>query len=372
MASYRLFSSGLPTIICYAAIAFVFVSCLNGSTLSGTDPDPAPFGWEQRHVLSNAMTIDVFTPESYHENTNYPLLILNDGEQMFGSGGWNMHQVLQELIDNGEIKPVIAVAIHAGGMRNNWYVPYVDDWVRQNWGPYTPQAAEYAQAIFGEVLPFMNQNYPFDEQEVGILGASLGGLISTWMGLKFPDKIKYSASLSGSFWVAEHSIFTEVNGPYNEGHKFWFDVGTGEWNYYVPLYSSLENTGAIPGTGSFYYEVPDAQHTTHDWLQRIRFPLKVFYGTEQNPKPKSMDVVLECILSQSTPGLSFRRLNPIITLSNGVRYSLAHTATYSLISGEAELGSEGSLRNNPDTEVKVRVEYQSFSREITIPKGWCR
>ncbi|WP_428235009.1 hypothetical protein [Gracilimonas sp.] len=191
------------------------------------------------------------------------------------------------------------------------------------------------------------------------------------MGLKFPDKVKYSAGLSGSLWVADYSIFSEVEGSYDSEQKFWFDIGTNEWNYYVPLYTELDQHGVKPGENSFYYEVPNAAHVPSDWLQRIHLPLLAFFSPKTNPVPESLEVVIECIPSQSTPGRHFRRLNPIITLTNEVKYSLAHTASYSVLSGDAELGSEGSFRNNPQTEIEILVEYDSLSEAADIPVGWC-
>lgn len=347
------------------------ISCKSHSTSPGTFPGETNNAWELKYQLANGMTIDVFIPADYDENKTYPLLILNDGEQMFGNGSWSLDLKLNELIRNGDIEPIIAVAIYSNGSRNNWYIPYEDSWITQNWGAYSPQAHQYASDVINVVLPFVEELFPYNKDRVGILGASLGGLVSTWMGLKYPDTITYSASLSGSFWVADYRIFTEVSESYRADNRFWFDIGTAEWNYYVPLYSSLDQAGVKPGLQNFYYEVPDAQHTPIDWMNRIHHPLKIFFGHSDFNEIEAMEVVLECIPSQSVPGRKFRRLNPIVTLSSGVKYSLAHTATYSVLDGEAELGSEGSFRNNPETIVKILIQYQSLSQQVVIPIGWC-
>lgn len=348
------------------------ITTVGCSTPSSTDrKEPHTPRWDKQFQLNNGMVIDVFTPEGYEPDSTYPLLLLNDGESMFGNSSWNMDQILQRLISDKKIKPVVAAAIYSQGQRNNWYIPYDDRWITLNWGPYVPKAGQYAQEVFEEVIPFMVQNFAVDTSEVGILGASLGGLISTWMGLRFPEKIKYSAGLSGSLWVADYSIFSEVEGIYNSGQKFWFDIGTSEWNYYVPLYTQLDQQGVKPGENSFYYEVPGGEHLSEDWIQRIDLPLKVFFSTDKNPAPISLEVMLECIPSRSSPGKYFRRLNPVITLSNEVKYSLAHTATYSILRGDAELGTEGSFRNNPNSEIEIQVDYKSFSEIVRVPVGWC-
>jgi predicted alpha/beta superfamily hydrolase len=371
-ASFRLIKNKKSSIkrmlgLCFLAV--ILTGCPD-SPVSGICDNGSCNGNLQDYQLNNGMQITVYTPPGYDQSKEYPLLILNDGETVFPPDPSSMAIIFNTLIEEDITEPFLAVAIYSGLSRNNWYIPYEDDWVTNNWGKYEPEAELYANQIFEQVIPSLQLEYNINEEEVGIMGYSLGGLVSTWMGLTYPDQIKYSASLSGSFWVADYAIFDEVDEAYDNGQKFWFDIGTKEWNYYVPLYAALEEAGVEPGIRSFYYEVPDGRHVQSDWLERIPYPLMLFFGTEE-PEPERMEVILECIPSQSTSGLFFRRMNPIITLSNGVKYSLAHTATYTLQSGDVQLGVEGSFINNPDIISKVLVEYETFSETVSIPKGFC-
>lgn len=325
----------------------------------------------ERYTLPNGMIIDLYTPLEVNSEQSYPLLIINDGEVVFNQANWNLTTKLNKLIEANEIEPIIAVAIHTNGNRHDWYIPYLDSWIIQNWGHYTPSSKEYATSIFELLIPFIKKQYKIEENRIGILGTSLGGLVSTWIGIHYPEHIRYSASLSGSFWVNDYQIFNEVDSIENLDQKFWFDIGTNEWNYYVPLYKALDEKGLKPGVQNFYYEVPDARHTNADWLKRIHLPLKLFYGTDAELTPESMEVHLECIQSQSVPERKFRRLNPVVTLVNGVKFSLAHKAIYELKSGEVQLGTEGSFLNNPDIESKVLITYGELSDTVVIPIDWC-
>lgn len=322
------------------------------------------------YELDNGMVIDIYLPLEYNPNSRYPVLILNDGEVIFSETYWNMGNRLNRLIEQEFIEPIIAIAVYNSGRRMDWYIPYRDQWIIDNMGAYESKAEWYADQILNNLLPAVNEMHPIDMTRVGIVGASFGGLISTWMGLKYPDQITYSASLSGSFWVDDYRIFEEVAGSYKPENLFWFDIGTSEWNYYVPLYYNLDQAGITPGEQSFYLEVPGGRHTESDWLKRIHYPLILFFGTTE-PEPVEMNIVLECIPSQSTPGLKFRRMNPIVTLSNNVQFSLAHAAEYTIISGEAELGTEGSFRNNSDTEAHIQIDYLNFTEIVTIPRMYC-
>ena len=324
--------------------------------------------------LKSGMVVEVSLPPNYADTVLYPVMFFNDGESVFSSNGLNAKFIIDDLINNQSISPIITVAIFSQGRRNNLYIPYTDDWITRNWGPYKSESEIYASLIINDLIPFLETQFSLDREEVGIMGYSLGGLVSTWMGLKYPDHIKYSASLSGSFWVSDYQIFDEVKeSGYNPENKFWFDIGatTGEWNYYVPLYVALDSVGSEPGEQSFYYEDKGARHVFSDWRKRLELPLKLFFAPSETSKEK-MDVVLQCIQSAQNPGLRFKRMNPIVTFSNNAKYSLAHTAKYTLKSGEGQLGSEGSFLNEAGEELKVLVEYLDFSEEITIPENYCR
>ncbi|MFN1835391.1 alpha/beta hydrolase [Balneola sp. MJW-20] len=361
-------------------LAFIFsAASLLALTSCKDDPasefcstgDPDCISSLYRGTFENGIIYDLYLPPKYDESEAYPLMIFNDGEVIFGSGSWELDTILDDMITNELIEPVIVLALFSMGNRNDWYVPYDDSWITQNWGPYSPRASEYADMVINEILPAMEADYPLDLSRTGIAGVSLGGLVSTWMGLKYPETFKYSASLSGSFWVADYEIFNEVTESYDDGQEFWFDIGTGEWNYYVPLYKALDEAGVEPGERSFYYEDKDAVHSDLYWINRIKYPLQLFYGTSE-ALPSSMEVLLECIPSFTQSGLKFRRMNPVITTTNAVKYSLAHAASYTLKVGSAELGTEGSFLNDPATEVRVQVDYLDFSEEVVIPMGFCR
>jgi enterochelin esterase-like enzyme len=357
--------------------SLLFLACVD---LSSNDPNPTV---EEntcagegiiKCVLKSGMVVDVSLPPNYSDTVKYPIMFLNDGESVFSANGLNAKFIIDNLIKTESIEPIITVAIYSQGRRNNLYIPYSDEWIVRNWGPYKSESEIYASLIINDLIPFLETQFSLDNEEVGIMGYSLGGLVSTWMGLKYPEYIKYSASLSGSFWVADYQIFNEVKETgYDIENKFWFDIGatTGEWNYYVPLYSALDTAGVKPGEQSFYYEDKGARHTVSDWRKRLDLPLKLFFPPNEPTKEK-MDVVLQCIQSAQNPERKFKRMNPIITFSNNAKYSLAHTAKYTLRSGNGQLGSEGSFLNDSGEELNVLVEYLDFSEEVVIPENYCQ
>ena len=112
-------------------------------------------------------------------------------------------------------------------------------------------------------------------------------------------------------------------------------MGTAEWNYYVPLQSKLLSEGYAYGEDVFYYEVPGGTHEVSAWKARVQYPLIAFFGKDEDFTPQKMEIHTEVIPSQSRVGLFFLRINPIVTTQNGIKYSLAEAAVYSLENADA-------------------------------------
>jgi enterochelin esterase-like enzyme len=95
--------------------------------------------------------------------------------------------LLDRLIDDGRLPPMLAVFVRAGNTRNMDLV-------------LNPRFAEF---ITDELLPKVarNDHILIQPERVIVAGASLGGLCAAYIALQRPDAIGNVLSLSGSFWV---------------------------------------------------------------------------------------------------------------------------------------------------------------------------
>src|SRR5687768_1755725 len=190
-----------------------------------------------QHIISANAEVNVYIPDGYDTTHTYPAIYFNDGETIFAPGyGWTLNNKLDQLISDKIIEPVIVVAIDSKSSRLSWYNPYNDDWIKQNWGFYTPQANEYMLLINETIIPFIEKNYSVKKQASAraIIGYSLGGLHATWAGLTHGSVFGFSAALSPSYWVADNAILNDIKTRQDES-RFWFDLGTAEWQYYIPV-----------------------------------------------------------------------------------------------------------------------------------------
>lgn len=171
-------------------------------------------------------------PEGYSTSKKYAAIYFNDGQMLFRKFDMNLKSTLASLIINNQINPLIVVGIHADQYRSEKYVPYADSYVRK----VSSQHEEYAKFLIKKLIPWVAENYSTirTADQRAIFGVSFGGLNATWMALNCPEIYGFSAGLSASYWVNDYEIFSKAN-KRSEDQIFWFDIGTLEWNYYVPM-----------------------------------------------------------------------------------------------------------------------------------------
>lgn len=319
-------------------------------------------------VVIEDRQIDIYLPPNYNPKLSYKVIYFNDGHKLFGTG-WHLEVTLDELITTKVVEPLVVVGIYNDADRNNDLIPYDDLWIQQNWSNYSPMAASYSLFIRDKIIPFVEKKYAIREgaSNRALAGASLGGLHAMWEGVQSPDYWGLVIAMSPSFWVKEYQIFETINLSENYPSKIWFDIGatTGEWNYYVPVIDILKDKGLVYGTDYFYYEDPDGYHNDASWSKRIIYPLKIF-SASGTLTPVSMDIEIEVIKSAQSE-LYFQRINPIITLNNGVVFSASTQANYELVNvSDGAIQSDGRFAFTNDQDLEVKITYKDLIKTVTV------
>ncbi len=310
----------------------------------------------------NGRNLQVYLPPSYQSSDKrYPVVYMHDGEL------WQIDDLLNDLIAKGKIGEIIFVRIFSTNQRTSDYLPYQDDYVRQDWGQYTPNAKNFSDFVVQKIIPYIDGKYRTIQDRKGraVMGVSFGGLLAMWMGCNYSDYFSMVGAMSPSFWVADMQIFKDVAAQPKKDLKIWFDLGTLEWNYYIPLSDVLAQKGYAYGADFLYYEVPNGRHIPQDWIARIAYPL-IFFQGKASTAITEFTVELEVIKSVTRP-VYFLRLNPVLELDNGLKYSLAQFADYELLNpSDGVVNYDGSFRFNSNKDLHVNVTYQNLSNELTI------
>jgi len=327
----------------------------SGAEISGQTPSRVIEG-----TSIGKFKLSIYMPPGYDTLQGCRVLYFNDGQTVFGAHGLNADATANELLSKKLIEPVIIVGIHSDENRTSNYVPYFDEGAKQDFGEYQPMADEYTKKIIELIIPFMEKNYKVKNYR-GIAGYSFGGLHATWAALNYPE-FHFSGSLSPSYWVKDFEIFKEGTKARTD-QLYYFDVGTGEWNYYVPmlLHSKLSILKNI-----FYYEDFGGRHSIPSWRgDRVRNILLLFAGTTDSMKYK-WEITQEIIKSEYT-GKFYPRINPVITYSNGLKCSISYAATFSLLNpADGVVNKDGSFRFTQPRDLKVKIIYKGEEKFITI------
>jgi pullulanase len=218
----------------------------------------------------------VYLPSGYKKSSvKYPVLYVQDGQNLFdpkrafAGQTWNALATLNELIERKIITPIIVVAIDNTSERMDEYIP-------ENRGD------DYLQYLVETIKPQIDLAFrtKVNPESTGILGSSLGGLISLYAGLKHPETFSLIAALSPSIWVNGRSILSSYQGASHMPRKIYIDSGTvggEEPQNVVDLYQVLVERGYHQGS-NLYADIQDgASHEEKFWAMRLPTALKFLF-----------------------------------------------------------------------------------------------
>ena len=139
---------------------------------------------------------------------------MHDGQNLFDAktayiGEWEVDETLNDLFKKTN-KGFIVVGIeNASEERINEYTP----WPHEKYGG--GKGTIYIDFIVNTLKPYIDSTYRTKPQQkyTGLIGSSLGGLISYYGALKYPEIFGKTGVLSASFWFSsEVENFTKTYG----------------------------------------------------------------------------------------------------------------------------------------------------------------
>lgn len=174
---------------------------------------------KKEFVIPNLNTIShkvwVYLPPNYNGTSKkFPVIYMHDGQNLFDNatsyiGEWGVDEILNDLYKKTG-KGFIVVGIENGqAERINEYTP----WKNEKYGG--GKGAVYIDFIVHTLKPYIDGTYRTKPQQkyTGLMGSSLGGLISYYGGLKYPTVFGKIGALSTSFWFSNKvEDFTKEHG----------------------------------------------------------------------------------------------------------------------------------------------------------------
>jgi predicted alpha/beta superfamily hydrolase len=216
-----------------------------------------------------------YLPDGYETSKDrYPVLYSHDGQNLFDperaylGQTWHAEETLNSLIREKKIKPIIVIAIDNTSNRMNDYTPDFDP--EEGHGG---EADQYLNLVTHELMPKINQ-YLRTNGVNGLMGSSLGGLVSLYASGRYP--FTHIAALSPSIWWNQESIIGLIKAP----QRLYIDSGTtgGERPDDVLKLSRTLNMGArlkvVISEGD--------NHSEQAWAKRLPQALIHLFGPSKN------------------------------------------------------------------------------------------
>ena len=216
----------------------------------------------------------VFLPPGYHENTlnRNPVLYMHDGhnlflkEEAFVGNTWRTDEVLNMLDKMNAIEEVIVVGIYPDERMTEYTLPGYED---------------YGRFLVETLKPLVDAKYRTlsGPTDTAVMGSSLGGVVSFYLGWQWPDVFGKVACLSSTFAYRDdllERVFVEPKRKL----QIYLDSGWPADNY-EPTRSMRDRLiwkGYRPGTELFYLAFPEAKHDENAWATRSPIPFQFLFG----------------------------------------------------------------------------------------------
>jgi predicted alpha/beta superfamily hydrolase len=91
-----------------------------------------------------------------------------------------------------------------------------------------PQGDDYIEDIIDCLIPVVENNITTSNVKRAIIGSSMGGLISTYAGIKHPEIFNYVGGLSNAYWFCHTDLVKFINKEEKYPERMFLSVGTQE------------------------------------------------------------------------------------------------------------------------------------------------
>lgn len=209
-------------------------------------------------------------PHDYdHSGKRYPVLYLQDGQNLFDDyapfGSWGVDKKLAYMTEYGQGDIIVVAIDHGEEDRIKEFTPSSNTRLGSGYGKH------YVRYLTEILKPHIDNNFRTipDRHHTGIGGSSMGGLISIYAGLMYPEVYSKLMVFSPSLWVAPNIHFHAINFNQSQDTKIYLYGGEAESVNMIPNLKRFQSALQEQGTGAkleFELNVdPYGQHNETRW-----------------------------------------------------------------------------------------------------------
>jgi predicted alpha/beta superfamily hydrolase len=226
--------------------------------------------------LKRHRRIWLYLPQDYASSKkHYPVIYMHDGQNLFdrltafGGNEWGVDEYLDSLTIKQNTACIIVGIENDANRRMNEYNPYEFTWNSETGKKnFLPEGDAYANFIAETLKPFMDKKFRTlsSKDNTVIAGSSMGGLISYYTALKYPQVFGKAGIFSPAFWTAPaiidytDSVSAKVSG------KFFFYAGSKEGDEMEKnMFAVAEKLGANSSAMIYTLVDTEGRHNETYW-----------------------------------------------------------------------------------------------------------
>jgi predicted alpha/beta superfamily hydrolase len=254
---------------------------------------PQPFEIASLH---RTRTVRLYLPPSYATAPakRYPVIYMHDGQNLFDdatsyAGEWGVDESMNELARTKGFEAIVVGIDNGGEHRNSELTSWANPRIAAVEGP------QYMAFVVETLKPWIDAHYRTlpGRESTAMIGSSLGGLVTHYALLRYPQVIGKAGILSPSYWISQKVYDDTKAHPWPAGTRTWFYIGGQEDEEAVPDVErmlALLATQPHPAQDIAWHVEPRARHNEQAW--RVEFPRVVAWlfelpGSEAPSSPRA-------------------------------------------------------------------------------------
>ncbi|WP_407556258.1 alpha/beta hydrolase [Winogradskyella sp. 4-2091] len=221
--------------------------------------------------LDTLKTIWVYLPSDYQNSEKeFSVIYMHDAQNLFDTetayaGEWEVDEYMDTLVEN---KSIIVGIAHGNNKRIEELTPYTNEIYDGGNGN------AYLTFIKNTLKPHIDATYrtKTDAEHTTIFGSSLGGLISFYAVIKYPETFGKAGVFSPAFWINPEIYDLVKTTEIPESTKFYFLAGTDEGETMIPKLEEMLELLTSKGLKQNQIEshiIEGGQHNEKFWAEHF-------------------------------------------------------------------------------------------------------
>lgn len=233
--------------------------------------------------LDRYRKLRIYLPPDYDTTDNrYPVLYMHDAQNLYDlrtafSNEWQVDETLNRLYTEHGFSLIVVGIDHGNEHRIQEFLPWDDE----EFG--TGLADDYLTFVVDQVKPYVDENFRTspEPENTGMMGSSMGALITHYATFKYPETFSRIGIFSPSYQFAEVFDFT-ANSEMPSKTRIYMIVGSEEGSSTVESVEDMYTTlieSTFPVRNVKKYVIEEGEHTEDLWAAEFENAVRWLYRT---------------------------------------------------------------------------------------------